>query len=94
MAGKSCACCAEVSPAERAESEGARSGRSKAATVVVDHPESSEKDIIARDIGGGAETEPLQDSHLHTEGANLEPPALLYLETMLCLQLLTSSPFH
>ncbi|CAL8465412.1 g4948 [Coccomyxa elongata] len=57
---------------ERAESEGARSGRSKAATVVVDHPKSSEEGIVARDIGGGAETEPLQDSHQTTKGETID----------------------
>ena len=60
---------AEMDFAERAESEGARGGSAKAATVVVEHPKSSEEDIIARDTGAGAETEPLQTSHQTTAGA-------------------------
>ncbi len=42
--------------------------------MVVDHPKSSEEGIVARDIGGGAETEPLQDSHQTTEGGDCSLP--------------------
>ena len=58
----------EVEAAERAESEGARSGGAKAGTVLVEHPERSEEDIIARDTGAGAETDPLQPSTQTTAG--------------------------
>lgn len=54
--------------AERSESESAASSRAKATLAVAEHPGTPADDIVAHDLGGGQEAEPLQTPHQAAEG--------------------------